>query len=101
MNHSFFTTDYTTERLTQSGNKSSYAAQISGRGFFMQASDEVTTMNSLQIGDLFILHTESLKDIVVTDRVTISGIIYEVKGVRNSTLGSFAVKKVLLVKNPV
>lgn len=101
MNHSFFTTEYTTERLSQSGNKSSYAALESGKGHFTQASDEATALNQLQLGDLFVLFTESEKDIVVTDRVTVDEVQYGVKGVKNAVLGSIKVKKVLLVRNPV
>lgn len=99
MNHSFFTTDYTTERLVQSGNKSSYSASISGKGHFTQASDEATAINQLQLGDLYLLYVEASKDIIVTDRVTIGGFTYSIKGVKNSVLGSLSVKKLQLVKS--
>lgn len=95
---SFFTTPYTTERLTQTGYKSDYVAKTSGNGCLMQKDDRVSSLNSAQFAEAYQLFVESSKDIVVTDRITINGEQFEVGGIKSRGQGSFAFKILALNK---
>lgn len=92
-------TNWTSERLSYSGNKSSYVAHTAeGIGHLRQLDDNVSVLNSIQIGTGYKLIIESDKDIVATDKIIIDSVEYEVRGVKLEEFGSISVKELLLVK---
>lgn len=98
MTSSFFTKAWTSKRLVQTGSKSALTAQASGIGHLRQMDEKSQQINSIQIGEGFILMVEGGADILVTDRVTVDGIDYDVQGIKQETLGSIDVKQCTLIK---
>lgn len=97
---SFSTIGYTTKRLTQSGNKSDYVlTSISGFGHLRQLDDRTASLNSIQYGEGWKLTIEFNEDVVVTDKVIIGSDEFEVRGVKQESMGSLSFKELLLVKS--
>lgn len=98
MNSTFFTKRFTTQRLAQTGNKSSYSDNSYGIGHLRQADDALTQLNNLQYGELWELFCDKSVDIIPTDKVVENSISYEVRGVHEENFGSVDYKRILLVK---
>ena len=98
MNSTFFDTVFSTERLSQSGNKSSYASHTDGIGHIRQADDTLTQINNLQFGELWELYADGSVDVVPTDKVIVAGEEFEVKGVKSENFKSVLFKRILLIK---
>ena len=97
--NSFFTVDYTIQRLQQTGNKSDYiATSLSGSGHLKQEDNEFAQLNVDQLGETWKLTVEGDADIVVTDKVIIDGEDYRVSGVKKNIFGSINFKEITLVK---
>ena len=101
MNSSFFNKSFTTSRLLQNGSKSSYIDNSDGIGHLRQAADTLTQLNNLQYGELWELFVSGDTDIEPTDKVTLDGDSYEVRGVRTEDFGSITYKRILIVKKKV
>jgi len=95
---SFLGTEFTTQRLVQAGNKSSYGEHISGEGHLRQLDEKTASINNIQIGEGWKLIVEGDTDIVTTDKVIINEESYEVRGTRRETFKSLDYLEVLLVK---
>jgi len=96
---SFLTTEFSTQRLQQTANKSKPVAYItSGVGHLRQLDDRTSEINSIQLGLGFKLTVSGDVDIVATDKVTIAGNIYEVRGVKSENFGSLDYKEIIMVK---
>jgi len=93
-----FTTEYTTKRLTIASGKSTYSSYGSGFGFFKPMSDEMAMINSIQIGQGFLLVVDGEVDIKATDRLTINSEDYDVKGVGLHELRGISYKRLILIK---
>jgi hypothetical protein len=97
---SFTTVNYTTKRLTQTGNKSDYAETgIGGMGHLRQLDDHLASLNGIQYGEGWKLTIDREQDVTVTDKVTIDGDDFEVRGVKQENMGSFSFKELLMVKS--
>lgn len=97
---SFATSSYTTKRLTQSGNKSDYVlTSVSGFGHLRQLDDRTASLNSIQYGEGWKLTIEIGKDVAVTDKVLIGTDEFEVRGVKQESMGSLSFKELLLVNS--
>ncbi len=96
---SFFTVSFTTKRLTQTGDKSAYVAtSVSGAGMLRQLDEKTETLNSIQFGEGYRMMIETSKDVVATDKLVIDSVEYEVRGMKSESMGSLALKELLLVK---
>lgn len=95
---SFQTIEFTTERLLQNGSKSTYIANASGVGHLRQLDDRTAQINSIQFGEGFNMYVDGNVDVIETDRITAGGRVYEVRGVKQDTLGSIDIKQLLLVR---
>lgn len=95
---SFQTLYFTTKRLLQSDKKSLYIDNSSGYGHLKQLDERTSQLNNLQYGEGYSLMVEGDIDIIVTDRVTIDSVDYEVKGVKYDSFSSIDIKTVLLNK---
>ncbi len=97
---SFATTNYTTKRLTQDGNKSDYIpTNINGAGHLRQLDDRASSLNNIQYGEGFKLTVDISQDVAVTDKVIIGTDEFEVRGVKQENMGSLSFKELLLVKS--
>ncbi len=95
----FFDKTFTVKRLTQSGDKSSYqSVSVDGACMLRQAGAHLTQINGLQYGELWEMYAAAGVDVRTTDRVTVDGVDYTVKGVRSDTLGGADYTHILLVK---
>lgn len=95
---SFIETTYVIERLTASGDKSTFSALGSGDGHFRPLDDKTTQINGLQVGTAFKLTVEGEADILPADRLTIASETFEVQGVKHESFGSFDYKEVILIR---
>lgn len=95
---SFQTLYFTTQRLLQAGSKSTYVDNSSGWGHLKQMDDRTSQLNNFQYGQGYTLMVEGDVDVIETDRITLSGVVYEVKGVRFDSFGSIDVRVLLLNK---
>lgn len=93
-----FTTEFTTKRLTITAGKSAYSAYGSGSGFFKPMSDEMAMINSVQIGQGYLLDTDGDTDINTTDRITINSVDYDVKAIAVHEMRGLSYKKITLIK---
>ncbi len=97
--HSFLTKSFSINRLTQSGNKSSWSSVGSGKGFLKPMDDKQLSINGYQYGQGYVLLTRSNVDIQTTDKVVVDSQEYDVAGVGSYQLGSINFKKIILVKD--
>ena len=95
---SFFTNEFTTERLVRVSGKSSYAANTDGVGYVKAMDAEARKINDIQSGEGYILTCDGIIDVIESDRVTIDGIKYAVKGVRTSAWGSIEKTDIVMIK---
>lgn len=97
---SFATVNFTTKRLSQSGNKSDYVlTSVSGSGHLRQLDDRTSSLNNIQYGEGWKFTIEFGKDVAVTDKVMIGSDEFEVRGVKQENMGSLSFKELLLVKS--
>ena len=94
----FMDTEYTTKRLLKTYGKSVYIDSSSGIGHLRPASDEMTRLNDLQFGELFEFFIEGDADAEASDRITIGGELYTIKGMKREGFGGIDFKRLLLVK---
>ncbi len=98
---SFFTTIYTSQRLKQTGSKSDYIDYGKGRGFLKPMDAYTASINSIQYGQGFKFFIDVREDIATTDKLTIGGDTYEVRGVMPVQMGSVQVNECTIVKKKI
>jgi len=95
---SFFTTIYTSQRLKQNGAKSDYEDYGKGRGYLKPMDAYTASINSIQYGQGFKFYIDAREDIETTDKLTIGGDVYEVRGVIPVQMGSVQCNECTIVK---
>lgn len=88
-------------RQTYSGSpsKSSYASVGTSTCYLRPLSEEQASMNGFQYGTAFNAIFETSADVQEADKITIGGVVYDVRGVVNHDRGFLtAYKRCLLTK---
>jgi hypothetical protein len=95
---SFFTKQFTSEKLTHTGDKSGFVVGVSGEGYLRQLDEKSSALNGIQYGIGFKMTVEIGVDVSIGDRLTVDGVKYEVKGIKDDEMGSIEIRELLLNK---
>lgn len=85
-------------RQTYTGNKSAYTTVGSGMGYLRPMTETQSSVNALQFGMGNTLFVENDTDIRETDKVTVDGVEYTVRGVSTHPIGAVPYKKCILIR---
>lgn len=87
----------TSKRLTVSGNKEVYTANLTGEPCLVQPlSESAAQQSGLNFGKAFRCYMQSTADIEEHDEVTIDSVVYKVHGVKLHDYGQTPHLRVLL-----
>lgn len=91
----------TTERLVVSGNKHIYQSLGTSKCFLQPLDNESADLLNYTYSKGSYCYMPITTDILMSDRVTVNGTVFTVKGVKILAYGSLAHKRVLLEEKTV